>query len=62
MLRITIILLIIMSSLSGCGVAIKHLDAIWEDSQTIYPKGTSLPPLEIQPELMGQAEASSEKK
>lgn len=61
MLRILYIVLII-NFLSGCGAAIRHLDAIWEDSQTVYPKGTSLPPLEIRPELMGQTETPSEKK
>lgn len=35
-------------------MAIRHLDAIWEDSQTVYAKAIVLPPLEVRPELGGQ--------
>jgi uncharacterized lipoprotein len=47
----TLILLLLLTLLSGCGAAIKHLDSSWLDDQTVYEKSQPLPPLEISPEL-----------
>lgn len=44
---ITVMLLL----LSGCSQVIRHLDATWLDSKTVYKKAEPLPPLEIPPEL-----------
>jgi len=46
-------LLFLTLIISGCGLAVRHLDAIWEDNQTLYPKSVPLPPLEVSQELAG---------
>lgn len=47
----TLILLLLLIFLSGCGAVVKHLDATWADDKTVYEKSQPLPPLEISPEL-----------
>ncbi|RKZ39434.1 MAG: hypothetical protein DRQ49_04705 [Gammaproteobacteria bacterium] len=47
----TLILLLLLIFLSGCGAAIRHLDSSWVDDKTVYEKSQALPPLEISSEL-----------
>jgi uncharacterized lipoprotein len=47
----TFTLLLLLSLLSGCGAAIRHLDSTWTDDKTVYNKSQPLEPLEIPPEL-----------
>ena len=49
--RIKIINVILLLLLSGCSPVIRHLDATWLDSKTVFKKAKPLPPLEISPEL-----------
>ena len=49
--RIKIMTVILLLWLSGCSPVIRHLDATWLNSQTVYKKAEPLPPLEIPPEL-----------
>jgi len=43
--------LLVLSLLSGCGAAIRHLDSSWVDDRTVYDKSQPLPSLEIPPTL-----------
>ena len=47
----TIILLLFLTFLGGCGTAIKFLDSTLAEDQTVYEKSQQLPPLEIAPDL-----------
>jgi len=47
----TLIFLLLLIFLSGCGAVVKHLDSTWADDKTVYEKSQPLPPLEISPEL-----------
>lgn len=46
-----VILLLLLTVLSGCSTAVRYLDANWVDNKTVYEKSQQLPPLEIPPEL-----------
>jgi hypothetical protein len=50
-LGITLLVLIIFS-LSGCGMVIKQLDSSWVDNNTVYQQPDPLPPLAIPSELI----------
>ena len=47
----TIIVLLLLLVLSGCGAVVRHLDSSWIDDKMVYDKSQALPPLEIPPEL-----------
>ncbi len=47
----TIILLLFLTLLFGCGTAVRYLDSTLADEQVVYEKSQPLPPLEIAPEL-----------
>jgi len=47
----TIIVLLLLLVLSGCGTIVRHLDSSWADDRMIYDKSQALPPLEIPSEL-----------
>ncbi|BAP54391.1 secreted protein [Thioploca ingrica] len=49
--HIKIITVILLLLLFGCSPVIRHLDATWLNSQTVYKRAEPLPPLEIPPEL-----------
>jgi hypothetical protein len=54
MIKKTVILLFLLSFLSGCGAIVKHFDSTWADDKTVYNKSQPLSPLGVSPELVGE--------
>jgi len=50
-----LILLITLGFLTSCGSVIKNIDSIGFNNRSEYQKATTLPPLEIAPELAQSA-------